>query len=203
MGDPLSFLKRHGFVIAGVVLPILVLVAFAVARTLPKFLVEDPRYDLVYSVVTGYGSQPHNVVCEVGCVDGRVRARWARSEQPVYSAPVRVYRLHPATGAIEELAVPEPANIEALTGIQDLFFAGLDDVRIDTSPRAPDGYEFESTYSGGSGPFGGLFSSGSGGPRSRIKKNGRVIAVPQTNHDAYGYESVVFIGWAIPIESRR
>ena len=198
-----SLLKRHGFVIAGVALPLLVVVAFAVARTLPRLLVDDPRYDLVYSAVTGYPGQPHNVNCEISSVDGRVRARWSRSKGPVYSATVHVYRLHPATGAMEELETPEPKNLDALEGTQDLFFAGLDGVRLDTSPRAPDGYEFDNSYSGGSGVFGGLFYDHSRGPRARIKKDGRVVMLPRTNQAVYGYDQVTFIGWVIPVEGGR
>ena len=200
---PASFLKRHGFVIAAVALPLVVVAAFALVRMLPRMMVEDPRHELVYSVVTAYASQPTNLSCVVIPVDGRLCARWSRSKDPVYSATSRVYRLDPATGALHELPTPEPANRDALEGTQDVYFTGLDGVRIETSLRAPDGYEFENTYAGGSGIFGGLFFDHSRGPRARIKKDGRVIMVPRPNESAYGYEEVSFIGWLIPSEAGR
>lgn len=201
MDEQKSFLERHGFAIAGVALPILVVVAFALVRTLPRILVEKPRYDLVYSAVSVYSNLPQDVTCEIAAVDGRVRARWSKVPQPVYVPTMRVYRLDAASGDEVEIAVPEPADLAAFAGTQDLYLGGLEGVRIDTSPRAPDGYKFETSYAGGSGLFGELFFRGSRGPRSTIAKRGRVIEVTRANQVQYGGESVTFIGWAIPIES--
>lgn len=203
MAGPVGLLRRHAFVIAGVALPVVVLVALALARGLPRLLVEDPRYDLLYSIVGTYSEAPHTTSCEIAAVDGRLRVRWRRTEQPAYSHPPRVYRLDPVTGEARELTVPEPDDLATFDGTLDLFLGGLEDVRIDTSPRAPDGYEFETSYSGGSGLFGELFSHGSRGPRSKVEKDGRVIAVQPTNQAPYGYETVTFLGWAIPIEDGR
>jgi hypothetical protein len=76
-------------------------------------------------------------------------------------------------------------------------------VRIDTHPRAPDGYEYDFSYGNSSGIFSELFSRGSRGPRSTIKRDGRVISLPRTNDVNYGYESLTFIGWAVPPEAAR
>jgi hypothetical protein len=201
--DPTTFLKRHGFAIAGVALPLLVVFLFVLARTLPQVLVEAPRYDLVYSTVAEPTSAHEDILCELGVVEGRLRARWIRKQQPVYAPTLRVYRLRPATGVLTELAVPEPASLDDLQGTQDLYFAGLDDVRIDTSPRAPDGYGFESSYAGGSGLFGGLYFGGSRGPRATIQRDGRVIALPRVTVGGYGYDAPQWLGWALPLEGGR
>jgi hypothetical protein len=203
MDERMGFLKRHGFVIAAVALPILLVVAVAVARLVPRLLVEDPRYDLVYSAVTEYSSAPSHRHCVITAVDGRVRVRWTQSEQEVYGATQRVYRLSPASGEVREIPVPEAGDLRAPGDTQDLTLGGLEDVRIDTSPRAPDGYEYEFSYASGGGLFGDLFYRGSRGPRSTIEKQGRVIVLPRANQGPYGYDSVTFLGWAIPIDRER
>lgn len=200
----LEFLKRHGFVIAGLGLPLLVVLAFVLARTLPRYLVEAPRYELVYSSATNaYSGTPRNVACVISAVDGRVRVRWTPSKDPVYAPDLRAFRFDPATGDVQELDSPEPSFVEGGMESRDVFPTGLEDVRIDTSLRAPDGYEFEAYYGGSRGLFGELFSSGSRGQRSRVIKEGRSVEVPHASQDAYGYGSMNFIGWAIPIEDGR
>lgn len=202
MVEQRRFLKRHGFMVAAVALPILVVVAFALARWLPQVLVDDPHYELVYSEYSGT-DLPRDVTCDINAVDGRVRVRWRKSDSPVYSRPARVWRLDPATGATTELPLPEPADLDAFDGTQDFFLEGLDGVRIDTSLRAPDGYEFEVSDWRGSGLIGDLFTHGSRGPRATIKKSGRVIALPEAHENAYSYETATFLGWAIPVEGGR
>jgi hypothetical protein len=115
----------------------------------------------------------------------------------------RLYRLDPATGELHELEIPEPGDPLVTGGKQELPVRGLEDVRLDEEPRAPDGYEFESSHSGGAGLFGELFSRGDRRARYVVQKHGRRINVPQPNTDAYGYVHVDFIGWAIPIEAGR
>ncbi len=202
MEERTGFLKRHGFVVAAVALPIVVVVAFALARLVPRLLVEDPRYDVVYTAAQNYTGTPSRRHCTITSVDGGVRVRWTLSEQDVYGGALRVYRMNPASGELREIPVPEAEGLSAPGDTQDLTLGGLEDVRIDGSPRAPDGYEYELSYPGGGGLFGGLFYRGSRGPRSTVTKKGRVIVLPRANHGQYGYESVTFLGWAIPIEGK-
>lgn len=189
--------------IAGVGLPLLVVLAFALARLAPRYYVEDPKYDVVYSVGGGYTSTPTDRVCVFVVVEGRLRVRWNAAEQTVYPPPQRVYRLDAASGELVELSVPEPDDLAAAGGHVELFVAGLEDVRLDTSPRASDGYEFESNWSGGGGLFGELFFGGSRGMRSAIHRDGRRIEVPHPGQEPYGYGTMSFLGWAVPAGAGR
>lgn len=199
-----SFLKRHGFAIAGIALPLIVVLVFVAVRAVPRFLVEDPAYDLLFSTASSYSNQPGNLACDVAAIDGRVRVRWVRAEQPVYGPTLRVQRLTPATGDLAELTLPEPApgELGVVGEHADYFLPGLDDVRIESDPRAPDGYRFESRYRGGSGLFGEIFGGSSYGPVATIEKNGRVIVLPEVGENAY-YGSAVFLGWVVPAASGR
>ncbi len=203
MNEQDSFLKRHGFLIAGVALPILVVVAFVLARTLPRLWVEDPRYDVLYGVRASYGTRSRPVDCDLAVVDGRLRVRWVKMQNPSYQDPPSLYRLHPASGAVEEIPLPEPEDVENLEGTLDLFVAGLEGFRLDRSPRSPDGYEFDESAGGGSGLLGELLVDRNRRARSVIRKGGRVIVLPRTDDAAYGYAPVQFLGWLVPVEEGR
>jgi len=198
-----SFLKRHGFLIAGVALPILVVVLFVLARTLPRLWVEDPRYGVVYGVRSSYGTRARPVDCDLAVVDGRLRVRWVKLENSSYQDPPRLYRLQPASGVVEELPLPEPEDVASLEGTLDLFVAGLEGFRLDRSPRSPDGYEFDESAGGGSGLLSELLVDRSRRARSVIRKGGRVIVLPRTDESGYGYAPVQFLGWLVPVEGGR
>jgi hypothetical protein len=200
MDQQLDFLKKHGFVLAGVGLPVLLVMAFALARVAPRYMVEDPRFELVYVTNEGYSNGTDRRVREISVVDGRLRVRWSLAEEPVYTPGERVYAFDGASGEVRELPVPEAGDLEELGEPRELFFEGLEGVRLSESAIAPDGYQFESHYSGGGGIFGTFFSSGSRGYLTVIQKNARRIRVPQPSSQAYGYGNASLLGWAIPIE---
>jgi hypothetical protein len=200
---PESFWKRHGFLIAGVALPLLVVVGFALARALPRMLVAAPRTDLLYAVRSGYDAQQRKVDRTLAVVDGRLHVTWTKVENQVYPQPLHLYRFHASTGDSAEIHVPEPPSGDALERPLDLLVPGLDGLRVDASSRSPDGYAFENRTSNGGGVFGEMFGQGYRGPRGAISKNGRVILLPMVGGDAYGYEPVQFLGWLVPAGERR
>lgn len=193
----LAFLKRHGFVIAGVGLPLLVVAALALARALPRVWVDDPRYELVYVLRGDYGGPPTKLVCDVASVEGRVRVRWVRVEIDQYEGVPRVFRLDPARGEPIELALPPPGDLPAVGDSSEAFVEGLDDVRLRTTEVAPDGYTFESNWRSG-GLFGDLFGR-THAPRTSVHKDGRRIAVPVPPRGAYA-PAPTLLGWCLPIE---
>jgi hypothetical protein len=197
MERELAFLKRHGFVIAGVGLPLLLVAALAIARAVPRYVVEDPRCDLVYVAYGDRALPTDRLVCDVVVVDGELRVRWNLAEEPVYSQEQRVFRFDGASGQSMELPLPPAGELQDTGARVELVVAGLEDARLDMELTSPDGYTFESTYSGG-GLFGEIFGSGSRRVRAVIERNGRRIEVPQPTLDPYGYGHPRFLGWAVP-----
>lgn len=198
-----GFLKRHGFLIAGVALPVLVVVGFVLARTLPRLWVADPLHDVLYVVRSAYGSHPGTVDGALQVVDGRLRVHWSKLTNQAYAQTFHVFRLHPPTGAVVEVGVPEPEHPDALEGAIDLQVGGLEGFRIDTSPRAPDGYEFDCGSGGSTGLMNEVFIHRYRGPRCVIRKSGRVMVLPRTDGDSYGYPPVQFLGWLVPVGGDR
>ena len=198
-----GFWKRHGFLVAGVALPLFVVVAFVLARTLPRLWVEAPRYDALYAIRTGYDAQPRKLDRRVFVSNGRLRVAWTKVDATVYVQPLHVWRLRAADGAANLVAVPEPPSPDTMTEAVELEVGGLEGFRIDTSPRAPDGYEFENRTRVGSGLFDELLIRRRHGPGGVISKGGRVIVLPQSDTEPYGYTPVDFLGWLVPAESGR
>jgi len=202
MSEPEGFWKRHGFLVAGIALPLLVVVAFALARTLPRLWVAAPGFDAVYAIRTGYDSQQRKIDRAVSVVDGRLRVVWTKVETPTYLQPIRVYRFRASTGEAQEIHVPEPPSGDALETPADLAVTGLEGFRVDASSRSPDGYEFENRSADGGGPLGEILGQRYRGPRGAVSKGGRVILLPMVDAEPYGYAPVQFLGWLVPDGNR-
>lgn len=203
MTERQGFWREHGFLVAGVVLPLAVVLFFVLARALPARLVDPPRYPLLFSVIGMPRGQELPIQGIVSVIDGRLRVRWTRTEGPSYSPPPRVYRFDAATERLEELHVPEPDDPAALAGSVDLWLDAPAGVRIDTNLQAPDGYAFEVTPWRGSGLLGELFGGRSRAPHAIVEKGGRVIPLPRTEATPYSYSNELFLGWLIPAEEAR
>ena len=198
----LDWLKRHGFLIAGVGLPLLLVVALVVARMVPRYLVDDPLHDLVYAIDGTYDGSADRRVQDVRVEGGRLVVRWTLVDQPSYQPRRRVLRADVAGGEVVELAVPVPELDEFEAPDTQVVYEieGLEGSFLDTSSVSPDGYSFTSTYSGG-GLFGELFFSRSRGTRTRIEKEGRLIDVPRLATSSY--YGAHFLGWVVPGEDGR
>ena len=203
MADGEGFWKRHGFLVAGVALPLLVVVAFVLARTLPRMWVPEPKYDALYTTRTGYDSQPSKLDRRVFVANGRLRVAWTRVENPIYLPPLRVWRLRASTGAAELVPVAQPPDPEAVSAPMELEVEGLEGFRVEASPTSPDGYEFENRTRYGSGLFDELLIRRRHGPGGVIAKGGRVIPLPQSDTEPYGSTPVEFLGWLVPAEPGR
>ena len=201
-GPPETLWKRHGFLIAGIALPLLVVVGFALARALPRMWVAAPTVDLLYAVPSGYDVQPKKLDRRFSVVDGRLHVVWTKVDNTTYVQPLHVYRFHASTGDAEEIHVPEPPGGEALQSPADLVVPGLDAFRVDTSSRSPDGYAFENRTSESGGPLGEILGQRYRGPRGALSKGGRVILLPMSGGEEYGYSPVQFLGWLVPGEAK-
>lgn len=194
-------LKDNAFLVASVALPLVVVLFFLVARTLPAILVAPPAHDVLFSVPDYTASDQRSLRMEVRVVDNRLQVRWTRLEEPSYQVAHRVYRFHSEAGTVEEVQLPEPADPETLEGTTNLIVEDLSAYSVDSGPTAPDGYEFKASGRGGSGLMNELFGSRRRGSRSVLSKNGRTIAIPTIDTIPYRDAQVRFLGWLIATES--
>jgi hypothetical protein len=204
MTERKSFWRDQGFLVLGVALPLLVVAFFLVARWLPARFVDPPRHPLLFVAHGTPRGQGLPISGSVSVHDGRIRVRWTKIEGPSYDGGPRVFRFDAASERLEELSVPEPEDPAALEGSVDLFLdAPAPGTRLETAPRAPDGWAFEVTPWRSSGLLGELFGGRGREPRAIVKKDGRVIALPRTDATAYSYGTVSFLGWIVPAAEPR
>jgi len=78
-----EFVRKNAFVVAGVMLPIVVVLFVALAATLPRMFAPPPAYDVVFSVMGGWRQPPvANIRVTVDVVDGRLQLKARKTGQP-------------------------------------------------------------------------------------------------------------------------
>jgi len=196
-----SFLRENPTIVFGLGLPLLLVVLFLLISGIPALLVDPPEYDVIYA--TEYYSYQEGV--QLSVIDRKVQAIY-RGNMQRGQIP-RLWRYSSKTGAVQEIAMILPPGLTSAnttptepydaTKTAPIDIPDLEDLVIDSSSIAPDGYEFSSDndrYSGN--VFGGLFYSSRYRHQATLSKNGRSIRVP--NADNYYYrQNTRFIGWVV------
>lgn len=194
--DSLNAWRRNPLIVASIALPLLVVALFALASIVPRLITDGPEHGLVY-VLPYHGSADRiPASLDVAVNDGRIVATVLhRNDENLYPMPA-VFLYEPDPDALRRLDIELPADWSQVTSGTQLPVTGIGSGRIDTSLRAPDGYEFrDAGYRGGL-----LFDLfGAGGRRDEISivKNGAVWRIPlPAAHDRW-YGQAVFLGWIV------
>ncbi len=182
--------KDNLLMLIGISLPLLVILLFLLATTLPRVLVAPPQHDFLFtSYVSAYPKVPAAGVT-IDVYQGRARARLYRNQG---SQVTKLFLFDHETSNVREIPISIPGEAEALENGTEIRIPEVEGLQLDPSLRAPDGYEFRGPqYSGG-----GIFSELLGMRRRRratIVKGGSVTPLP-LDPPAY---SVNFLGWVVP-----
>lgn len=189
-------LRENAALVAGIVLPVIVVILFLLSSWVPKLLVDPPQYDFLY-VEDGnyYGGSPSPWRYEV-TLDARshllVKAYVAKPD--VYTPGARLFLFEHADGNVREITLPAPESTE---GGEEGIVVEIPEFQnqfIDPSRISPDGYSLVDNTRSSRGLFG-LFYSGSRRGLA-ISKNGAVFeAVNGSGQYWYGSR---LIGWVVP-----
>ena len=195
-----KFVKDNIILLAGIALPVLMMLGFLLVSSMPQTLGAPPQYDLVFFVddyaTNTAGSIPVSVKLVVR--NGTLMAQYTPVTQDTsYGAWKKIYRFEAATRTVREIPFGYPLDAASITALREEPVAGLETVRLDTRLQAPDGYELASDDYRGDGLIGDLFwRSGNGRPRLR---NG-ASSVPlelAADTQSYFYNNLVFLGWVV------
>lgn len=190
-------LAPHRTLIAAVALPGLLAAWYAAAALLPRLAVPAPRHDLI--LLSGHTPDAGNAL-RVELVEGRAAATFI-GENFGYGWP-RLFRFHAATGRLEEIALPRPANLPQKRAYnrpapppekelrRPVPLPELETLRLDPSAAAPDGYAFI-PGDAASGPF--RLWRGQGA--AALVKQGRRIVLPAPDAKAL---RLTLLGWVRP-----
>jgi hypothetical protein len=198
----MEWLKRNGPMALGVGLPALLVVFFVLAAWLPKFFIEPPKYDALF-LVNYYENGTNTLQYQV--LNKHLRFTFIGEN---YGSWPKFYRFSPSTGAMREITIPIPEVLPQVTQdynnqpkvkrITPVPVSDTDELTIDNSTVAPDGYSFRSdSYGRSGGLMGEFFFSPRYRYQAALVKNGNSVQIPSMEPNDY-YYNARFIGWVIP-----
>jgi hypothetical protein len=198
-----KFLKDNFVLVVGLTLPILLMIGFIVFSTLPRSLSNPPQHDLIFAVqdysVAG-NALPINVMLVVK--DGVLKANYTRVAQAPTGGSYgtgwkKLYRYQAAPQTVRELPFAIPADISTIAPTREDTVEATKALTLDTTLRAPDGYELDYGGRRGSGLLTDIFS-GSSSYEPRLRKGASSVRLRMGDGRTSFYSgSVEFIGWVV------
>ena len=191
-----KFLRENLMIVVSIVLPLLVVIFFALASVVPGMFATPPEHDLLLTHQGATIATESPVKISLSVQDDRLKALVVKSDGSNYGNNPRLFRYFHANGEIREINIPMTGELADLPEGTEISVPELSGLRVSSAIRAPDGYEFRGYRSRGGGLMMELF----GGNRNRhsvtIAKDGAIIRVRLPASD-YWYNDVRFLGWVI------
>ena len=187
-------LRENRMLTASIVLPLLVVVLFALASVLPRMYTSPPAHDLLLIQDSRGASRQIPVGLNLNVLDGRVVATVIKEEYVQGTVP-RIFLYEHAAGAVREINIPIPSNIGELSYGSVIEIPELSDLSVSNTLRAPDGYEYRG-HSRGGGVITGLFGSSQNRNDVAISKDGAIVRI-RLPTSGYWYNEMQFLGWVL------
>lgn len=186
-----ALLKEHAVLVAGIALPLLLIIAFGLARTIPQSTVEDPKYRAVFvsQPYYYYDSFAYNVE------NGKLKVTY---KAPKENYPNRdkvqpkIYIYDGATHKSETITLQVPAKANSTTEIS-VVVKKFDNLKLTSGETAPDGYTFQPQSYGRGSFITDVFSYNSRSTPAALAKEGRLVSILPLRNTYSG--DVRFIGW--------
>lgn len=197
MSRPLgSFLKENAVLVAGVALPLMLVILFTFARVLPAKAVADPQYRAVYAVQAYYygGYNYSYKIKDDGKLEVTLNAPprnappYNDSDIPTNAQKAKLYLFDGAKNKTEEIELDLP-KLDKNSKSAVVPVPRFDTLTL-ASGDAPDGYKFQDERYSNSSLLTELFTYRSRRTPPSLVKDGRQIPL---ENKAYG--NFTFIGW--------
>ena len=184
-----GFLRENIALVVGISLPVLLVLLFWLATVIPKMTVSDPQFDLIFTADQfDYNAQAKGVV-RFDVSEGQLRATFHTDHRQTFRNIPRIYYFDVSSGSTHEITPEIPGDLK---DGQRLNIPEAADYKLSKETRAPDGYSFDASYSGGGGFF--FFDRGYR-YRGSIQKDGRAIKIPSHGNRYQG--NLHFLGWVL------
>lgn len=198
-----TFLKDNIILVLGITLPLIMMLLFGLATLLPRYFVEPPQYNILFSSGDYYYDYD-NTGFRFNLVNGKLTGVFnnKKDNKNYYlSSRPRLLIFSPQSLEFKEIKLNLPllkANTKAFTTAINV--PELTHMNIDNSAKAPDGYvyQYRNYYSGSL--INDIFFNANYRNYSSfiISKNGNNIPVPLPPETTGSYNNLKFIGWLIP-----
>lgn len=202
-----AWLKENLVLVSGIVLPVLLVGAFFVLNSAPRFLSDPPTTDFVL-VAYQYDYQhvnDYSLSFEVrdGKLTGKVSPRNQNNANERQVA--NIFRYNVAQNTFEEIVYDLPENLKGFDEPVRINLPNADHLHLDKRKQSPDGYTFEFIGYRGVGLLGELF-----GMRRRsqsgyeLKKGNARFALPKpASNTNYYQNNLQFMGWVVEEDSEQ
>ncbi|MFH1159022.1 MAG: hypothetical protein V1721_09140 [Pseudomonadota bacterium] len=197
-----NFIKENIVLAIGLALPVLLVVMFFVAAVLPKSMAIPPQYEMLFTT-TSYDHQnppPYNV--DFFVKDGMLKARVSRNVRQCAPNCVQSYnwrKLKVYDGknqSVREISYDLSNLGEAANG-SEVVFDAFKNIKIDSSTKAPDGYEFNNPGYRSGGLAMDIFGGGHRNNISRVTKGAVSFKIPNNDGSRYYSGDILFVGWIV------
>jgi hypothetical protein len=196
-----NLFKDNFVLIVGLALPVLLMIGFMVASSLPA-LGDPPKYNLVFSVSDYRNNQPIPVSVNLVVKDGVLVAQYSKlKDSNNYGYYWRkLYLFDAKTQRVRELEFGLPQNIDQITGINEEAVAATKGMKLSTELKSPDGYELSDSYYRHGGLFNEIFFGwGRNSSGTTITNGSRNVKLSPDDGRTYFYNGQAqFIGWVNP-----
>ena len=108
----LNAIRRNPMIAAGVLLPVFVAFFFSVAILVPKWLVDPPQHDFLFSM-QDYRQVPAGVELRLQVIDERLEVR-VYSPNDRVRLGARLFRYDASADAVDEITIPVPPTPDEL-----------------------------------------------------------------------------------------
>lgn len=193
-----KWIKNHLSLIAGLTLPIALMLVFAVSN-LSFFKSDPPRYDLVFSIRDS-NTVATSIQIDLLVKDNTLYAQYTRLKNMNYWGTKHLYLFDAKTQKVRELPLDQ-SGLSKNTEFKEERVKSTEQLKLNTTIESPDGYTL---YTDNTSYSSGLLSDLLLGSNSRsntlcLKKNMTCIKLFNDGFSpAYYASNVQFIGWVMP-----
>ena len=197
--DWTPWIRRKMAVVAAMLLPALAMTLYVWMKWGPRWWVDPPAYDLVFSALDSATPGGRGLEIRYGVEDGKVLAvaRHARGGTVFLRS---LYYYDRDSGTARRMTLSLPARLDHVADGQVLGIFTFGGKRVDSHVTAPDGYRWGENPDAQPGAAAELIFGPKGAYRHFVEKDGAVWPVPA---DGRVFQDVRFIGWVIPQTDAR
>ncbi|MEZ0262725.1 MAG: hypothetical protein ACAH80_17095 [Alphaproteobacteria bacterium] len=196
-----NFFKDNFVLIVGLALPVLLMIGFMVASSLPQSG-EPPKYDLVFYTNDYRNNNASPVSVNLTVKNGQLVAQYnkLKGENNYGTYWPTIYMFDAKTQRVRKLDFGLPKDADKITGMQENAVESTKSLKLSTEVRSPDGYELGNGYYRHRGLFNEVFFGWGGSSSDTSISNGsRNIKLSPDNNNNYFYGGqAVFLGWVTP-----
>lgn len=196
-----NFFKDNFVLIIGLALPVVLMVAFMVVASIPQKMGEPPKYDMVfwtsdYNYNSTSNGRPVNVSLVVK--DGVLKANYTKVPDPRYpnNQWIKLYQYDAKTQTVRQLEFGNPYDMDKIDPSREDTVEATKNLKLDTSPKSPDGFEMTSGSSHRYGLVNDIFGTWRNDYNMKLRNGMTVVPLKTGNSsEVFTTGQTMFLGW--------